>query len=328
MADLELVESQWSQTFMFRDKKQVKRDRRKFIVDGKEILGRPVADQVFPLPWTEKKIVLSGMKTPEIGKRRIISESRSSPGLTTNGTPQTLDQFKRASTSNLNSNVSFTIEKRSVSFSESLENQFVPQSYDTENYIEQLKPKKPAYTMSSGRSLIPFNHGDSPGPQAYPKPCTPSKYRHYSHRPIAIPFPTAPRPICEIISQEHWEKRWRPKNYEFGKYSIKSINYEGNNKHYYPSLRMPQTRRNMINDKFDYNSALGGSFNAYIRPSTKRSSKILQNEALILETRKNIWKSLRYQESMHLPHVVMRRMAKPKCVLSEERRTRKRGKRT
>eukprot|EP00945_MAST-04E_sp_MAST-4E-sp1_P005783 g5783.t1 len=315
---------------MFRNKRQVKRDRRRFIVDGKEVVGRAVPDQVFPLPWTEKKIVLSGMKTPEMGaKRRRMAGSQSSPGLMTSGAPLSLDQFKRASTSNLNSSMPFlSPNRKSVSFSAPIPNddKFVPQSYQTGNYIEQLKSKKPAYTMPSGRNLKPFNHGDSPGPQAYPKPCTPSKYRHYSHSPIAVPFTTAPRSICQTVSHEDWMKRWRPKNYEFGSSSVKAGTY-GRKRGYFPSLKMPQLRRNMINDKFDYNSALGGSFNAYIRPSTKRSSKILQNEALILETRKNIWKSLRYQESMHLPNVVMKRMKKPKCLLSdEERRRRKRGK--
>ena len=114
-------------------------------------------------------------------------------------------------------------------------------------------------------------------------------------------------------------KRWRPKLHKWKTIDDISTNSPIISRHQ-PPLTLPQLRRYNLGGKDDLNSSLGGTFNNYLRPSTKRTSKIVKNEAYIVEARKNIWKSLRYQERMHLPGVVMKRLKYSKVKLSDRQR--------
>ena len=80
-------------------------------------------------------------------------------------------------------------------------------------------------------------------------------------------------------------KRWRPKLHKWKTIDDISTNSPIISRHQ-PPLTLPQLRRYNLGGKDDLNSSLGGTFNNYLRPSTKRTSKIVKNEAYIVEARK------------------------------------------
>ena len=196
-------------------------------------------------------------------------------------------------------------------------------------YNNMIKKKNPSYTMAAKHRVSP-KAAASPGPAYYP--ATPSKYHRHIHAPQKTVFGTTRRSIVEEpIDQDVWLKRWRPNAQKWktlDSFSQNSPSISGKQK----PLMLPQLRRFHLGSKDDLNSSLGGTFNSFLRPSTKRTSKIVKNEAYIVEARKNIWKSLRYQERMHLPGVVMKRLKYSKVKLSDTHRkrnlARKRGRNT
>jgi hypothetical protein len=285
--------------------------RRQFVVDGNVIIGRPVKDQEFPIPWFERRIHTPHTEVFSEFEKKKQKQLYSRPEYSIEANISLLDLTKK--------NKAFEIADQKARMSALHDSASKTKTEDSriqnKKNFEVLRRKQPSYSIPAASRMAPHNVLDGPSPGPKYRPLSPSGYRHFSTSVTGATFGTASREIANLIRKEHWENRWRPLRISWAEES-KDAKVPAAWKH----LTLPQQRRSNVRDHFGYNSALGGSFNQYIRPSTKRSSKILRNEARIVESRKNIWKSLRYQESMHLPRIVMRRLKESKVKLSNEQR--------
>ena len=329
--------------FDFSKKPKIKKKiRRQFIVDGQFGFYRGTADESLPTPWfienpQEKKETLTSpvtYKRPSIFDEeedtQKLTKSLSVPSLSSNKatylSPIRRRKIMNNNNNNNNNNVTFSTKPPTDWLGNfdniNKRNKLSSPSSDSPNisniYNKVIKKNIPSYSMAGKYGFHEKSQNASPGPAYYP--VTPSKYHRHMHKPQRAIFGSTKRSIIEQpIDQEQWMKRWRPKLHKWKTIDDISTNSPIISRHQ-PPLTLPQLRRYNLGGKDDLNSSLGGTFNNYLRPSTKRTSKIVKNEAYIVEARKNIWKSLRYQERMHLPGVVMKRLKYSKVKLSDRQR--------
>ena len=311
--------------FDFSKKPKVKkRIRRQFVVDGQLGFYRGTFDESFPTPWFLENPI-EAQKTsaspvvyspPVFQEETAIKRTLSNLEIDTPKQPRKHVSFPSAQVSkspNLDNHEGFW----------SLNTSTMPKSSSSPNlstvYNNAIKKTIPSYTMAAKHQNSAKAAG-SPGPAYYP--ATPSKYHRHIHAPQRTVFGTTRRSIVEEpIDQDVWLKRWRPNAQKWKTIDSFSRNSPSISRKQKP-LMLPQLRRFNLGSKDDLNSSLGGTFNSFLRPSTKRTSKIVKNEAYIVEARKNIWKSLRYQERMHLPGIVMKRLKYSKVKLTDTHRKR------
>lgn len=323
-----------AKAFDFSKKPKVKkRVRRQFVVDGQLGFYRGTFDESFPTPWF--------LGNPIEAQKTSASPVVYSPpdGLQEIETNHSLSKIHTDSTKQLRKHVSFSpVQKSSSQLAGaegfwSFNDSTMPKSSSSPNvsslYNKVLKKKNPSYTMAAKHGAAEKANA-SPGPAYYP--ATPSKYHRHIRAPQGTVFGTTKRSIVEEpIDQDAWLNRWRPNAQKWKTIDSFSQSSPSLSRKLKP-LMLPQIRRFNLGSKDDLNSSLGGTFNSFLRPSTKRTSKIVKNEAYIVEARRNIWKSLRYQERMHLPGVVMKRLKYSKVKLSDNHRKRnlahKRGRQT
>ena len=330
-----------AKAFDFSKKSKVKkRVRRQFVVDGQVGFFRGTMDECLPTPWfienpQEKKETLASpivYKQPTIFDENDTRKNTALPSFASLKSSPSHSPIRKTKAISFKSNsihvptdwYDCSIQNDDTTTNNNKYNNFSSTSPSYNNspniskiYNKLIKKNIPSYSIA-GKYQKDHNHNNSPGPAYYP--VTPSKYHRHMHKSAATVFGSTKRSIIEQpIDPEKWMKRWRPKIVKW-----KTIDPISNNtttiSRNQPPLTLPQLRRFNLGSKDDLNSSLGGTFNSYLRPSTKRTSKIVKNEAYIVEARKNIWKSLRYQERMHLPGVVMERLKYSKVKLSDKQR--------
>ena len=146
-------------------------------------------------------------------------------------------------------------------------------------YNNAIKKTVPSYTMAA-KHQNSAKAAASPGPAYYP--ATPSKYHRHIHAPQKTVFGTTRRSIVEEpIDQDVWLKRWRPNAQKWKTIDSFSRNSPSISRKQKP-LMLPQLRRFNLGSKDDLNSSLGGTFNSFLRPSTKRTSKMLKMRRILL----------------------------------------------
>ena len=180
--------------------------RRQFVVDGNVIIGRPVKDQEFPIPWFERRIHTPHTEVFSEFEKKKQKQLYSRPEYSIEANISLLDLTKK--------NKAFEIADQKARMSALHDSASKTKTEDSriqnKKNFEVLRRKQPSYSISAASRMAPHNVLDGPSPGPKYRPLSPSGYRHFSTSVTGATFGTASREIANLIRKEHWENRWRP----------------------------------------------------------------------------------------------------------------------